>query len=179
MVGRKRKSGPRERNGRIKREFVYDKGCEGVIRRQLLYGGKAPEQTFDAPGRLWCADLISEQQRDACRNVYRLFRKFYGPDTGMMTPDSLARYQPGGGGESDPDRDKIQFDVLNDTRSMIVAVGRDELLAFDEVVIDANPDAGPWWADHIILCLNHSITPSEKAGYKLLLFRRALDAFCD
>ena len=167
--GRKRKEGRRQPNGQPYREPRYDKGCEGVQRRQALYA-RTPEgdgdrfdagNTFDAIGRAWSAHLLG-RNADAKRDAARLIAAQYWRVYGFPTPDSLARYQPtNGGGESDPLVEKIREDMLKDSLQTIQRYGRDVRRAFDQLVIDMNPDQGPAWLDRIIFARRQGRTPAE------------------
>ena len=156
--GRKRKEGKRQPNGQPYREPRYDKGCEGVQRRQALYA-RTPEgegdrfdssNTFDAIGRAWSAHLLgsnADAKRDAGRKIAAQYWRVYG----FATPDSLARFQPSTDyGVPDAAIDKIREDALNDALDMVRGYGRDVRTAFDQLVIDMNPDSGPPWLDRII-----------------------------
>ena len=70
---------------------------------------------------------------------------------GFSTSDSLARFQPSCGyGVPDSAREKIREDVLNDTLTTVNKLGRGVRAAFDELIIELNPDCGPNWLDRII-----------------------------
>lgn len=155
--GRKSKAGKREPNGQLQRVPKFDKGCEGVQRRRALYA-QSPEDggryhdgnTFDAIGRAWSARLLggnADEKLHAARTIAAQYWRIYG----FSTPDSLARFQPSlGGGVPDPVKDKIREDALKDALAIITGHGRDYRKAFDQLVIEMNPDQGPAWLDRII-----------------------------
>lgn len=165
-AGRKRKPGERFACGQPK--VTRDYGCDGVRRRKDLYGkppspandangkvgGPDVSQTFDALGRAWSAGLLgvdedrARELLDGGRRIAAQYWRVYGYGCG----DSLARFQPSQSfGIENEARDKIREDALNDTLAAVSALGRDVRKAFDELIIDPNPDCGPSWLDKIIL----------------------------
>jgi hypothetical protein len=181
-AGRKRKQGPRTKTGRLARSTAPDRGCDGVIRRRAMYASYDTAEdgrsvmvdsghTCDALGRAWSAGLISTRQRDSGRAIAAQYWRVYGFDT----PDSLARFQPGQPiGIADPTKDLIREQALNDMRDLIRREGRDIARAFDQLVIDINPDAGPSWLDLCIAAKRQGRAFPEPAGAMLMLAIRGL-----
>lgn len=163
-AGRKRKAGERHDCGRLK--VVRDIGCEGVQRRRAMYGrppspandedhARGPDfsQTFDAIGRAWSSDLLdrnpdrARELMDGARKIAAQYWRVYG----FGTSDSLAKMQPSHAfGIADPERDRIREDALNDALDMVNKKGREVRKAFDQLIIELNPDEGPHWLDRII-----------------------------
>lgn len=163
-AGRKRKAGERHDCGRLK--VVRDYGCDGVRRRMEAYG-RPPSpanddptqrredhsQTHDAIGRAYSSDLL-DRNIDRARDLMTGARKIaaqYWRVYGFGSGDSLAKFQPSGGyGIADPVRDKIREDALNIALAAVSKKGRPVRAAFDELIIEMNPDHGPAWLDRII-----------------------------
>lgn len=188
-AGRKRKAGPRTAKGALKRFPSNDMGCDGVQRRRTLYGrpandqggsGKAARtvdgsQTFDAIGRAWSAGLLgprADELRDGARVIAAQYWRVYG----FATPDSLARFQPGfGAGLMDSDRERIIETALNGGLVMVRKRGHDVRRAFDQLVIDLNPDHGPAWLDRMIFAARRGHTPDERDSNMLRLALEGLE----
>ena len=115
--------------------------------------GRQETSTCDALGRAFCAGLLGEGDRaerllTAGRKVAAQYWRVYG----FPTSDSLAKLQPQNPfAASDPALEKIREDALNVALALVGARGRDVRRAFDHLVIDINPDAGPAWLDRIVL----------------------------
>ena len=145
--------------------------CEGIQRRRALYGlpandvgevdakarkdrgRKAETDTCDAIGRAYCAGLLGTgRQAEDRLNAARRIAAAYWAAYGFGTPDSLARFQPQQGKlQSDPERDALREASLTRSLELINAQGRHIRLAFDQLVIDPNPDSGPAWLDAIVI----------------------------
>lgn len=176
--GRKRRNVRRQPNGQPYRAPKWDKGCDGVVRRRLIYGASAPEQSFDAIGRAFCAGLLgrrSEAKRDGARKIAAQYVLVYGTET-RMTPDSLSRFQPDNSGAPiDPDIEKIRRDALDDALEAVLKRGRDVRNAFDDLVLAVHPDSGPLWLDRIIFARMAKRTPREDDTYRLMLAIQGLE----
>lgn len=189
-TGRKRKAGSRTASGALKRVPVYDYGCEGVRRRQARYArpagrgeteadphrpgqrrkrGSDTSQTFDAVGRAWSAGLLGPRGEELMAGA-RVIAAQYWRVYGFATPDSLARFQPVGPvGLVNSERERIIEDALADTLTTVAKAGRDVRRAFDQLVIDMNPDAGPPWLDRIIFAQRQHHSPTEPDSNMLRL----------
>ena len=192
-AGRKRKAGARTKSGALKRVPLRDVGCPGVQRRRDLYAAPPvfandddgqrrrireadASQTFDAIGRAWSAGLLGyrgDELRDGARKIAAQYWRAYG----FITPDSLARFQPCTGAPAllDSDREKIIEAALRDTLSTVAKCGRDHRRAFDHLVIDMHPDAGPAWLDRAIFAKRQGRAASEADGLMLRLAVEALE----
>ena len=169
--GRKRKAGKREANGRIQRpSVVFDQGSDRTRAKFSVFG----QDGSDAIGRAYVAGLLGDDGlnlRNAARSVFRA----YWP---MMV---VGRYQcaiadksGGAVNDDDPSTDRIKAreEWLTDTLRMVDRMGRDTRRAFDQLVIDINPDEGPSWLDSIIWHRQHGREP-DRAHEALL--ERALE----
>ena len=190
-AGRKRKQGRRTASGALARTPRIDKGCDGVVRRQMMFGVMAindnrktimvdGSQTFDALGRAWSAGLLGSVDRsNRYRDSGRVIATQYWRVFGFATPDSLARFQPSlGVGIPDPEKDRIREDALNDALDIVKRQGRDVASAFTQLVIDINPDHGPAWLDRIIYAQRKAKTPDEGDTAMLRLALIGLQAVC-
>lgn len=182
-AGRKKKAGARTASGALQRVPKWDYGCDGVQRRRALYAREtiAPGsdgtkqvkvdagQTFDALGRAWSAGLLGARA-DELRDGGRIIAGQYWRAYGFVTPDSLARFQPSAAvGLVDDHRARIIEAALNDALDTVAKRGRDVRRAFDQLVIDLNPDAGPAWLDRIIFASRQHRTPTEADSNMLRL----------
>lgn len=137
--------------------------CDGVIRRRATHAvtsevtgadGKVrtkliETETCDAIGRAWTAGLLGDEPRATeLRDMARKIAAAYWVAFGFMTPDSLARFQPSQPGSPvDDERAQRRENWLN---GILDRIPRAERAAFDALVIDINPDAGPAWLDAVI-----------------------------
>ncbi len=144
--------------------------CEGVARRHELYRitpdndndrRKAKEgmtDTCDALGRAYCAGLLGEGERakdllTTGRRIAWQYWRIYAPQFG--SPDSLARFQPSEPGKPQSDEDRAESDrthekALTAALATVRKGGHDTKRAFEQLVIDWHPDAGPAWLDRIV-----------------------------
>lgn len=149
-------AGPRSACGR-KRDRTPQRvqPCDGLIRKRVAYGVADNDADYaDAIGRAYIAGLLGAGDRAkdlvvAARKVAWQYWRIFQPQFG--TPDSLARFQPQQPARRiEPDEERILEDALNDSLEIIGKAGRNVRLAFDQLVIDMNPDHGPPWLDRII-----------------------------
>lgn len=129
--------------------------CEGIIRRRAAYGMAANDtDCIDALGRAYGAGLLGNGERakdmlTAGRKIAWQYWRIFKPQ--FPTPDSLARFQPQlASSPIAPESEKILEAALNDTLDTLNRARRDIRRAFDQLVIDLNPDSGPPWLDRII-----------------------------
>lgn len=190
-----RSASGRKRNLADQREESRVTPCDGVMRRRELYRqpandvgdaeerrsrrGRQETDTCDPIGRAYCAGLLgkgdrAEQLLIAGRKVHSQYWRHYGMP---QAPDSLARWQPRiGGGVPDPERDRIIEQALNDALDLVRARGRQVRWAFDQLVIDMQPDSGPQWLDAIVWAHRHGRQAAEKDYGVLRLAIEGLDA---
>jgi len=148
--------------------------CDGVARRQALYGMAANDtDTCDAIGRAFNAGLLGEGEAAMKRlNAGRRVAARYWRVLGFPTADSLARFQPiSGGCPLPPDEERRRETELNGNLDALNAEGRDVRRAFDQLVIDPNPDHGPPWLDRLIWAEKRGQT---RGGADVELLRRAV-----
>ena len=129
--------------------------CDGIIRKRAAYGFADNDADYaDAIGRAYIAGLLGAGDRAkdlviAARKVAWQYWRIFKPQFG--TPDSLARFQPQAPSKHiEPDQERILEDALNDSLEAVGKAGRNIRTAFDQLVVDMNPDHGPPWLDRII-----------------------------
>lgn len=194
-IGNGQPSGNRTASGRLRnREMKRVEPCMGVQRRHDLYRvrldiadaterhqrkGRMEDSTCDALGRAFTAGLLGrDEQRarqllDAGRKIAAQYWRIYG----FGSPDSLARFQPQKPTHRpDPDRERIIEDALNDALGMVRARGHDVRRAFEQLVIDLNPDFGPGWLDQIVFAHRSKRTADERDMAMLRLAVEGLEA---
>ncbi len=169
--------GARSASGRKRDRSPSNIGpCLGVARRRAAFGlpandvgeakpdaarrGRQETDTCDAIGRAYITGLLgSGQEAEDLLNAGRgIARRYWSTLGSTLTPDSLARFQPQdatGAPTSQEDRDErdrlressllADLDVLDRMGHM-----RDVRTAFDQLVIDPQPDQGPSWLDSIM-----------------------------
>ncbi|MBD8549472.1 hypothetical protein IFT85_02095 [Sphingomonas sp. CFBP 8764] len=169
--------GARSASGRKRDRAVANIGpCLGVARRRAEFGlpandvgeaspdsakrGKQETHTCDAIGRAYISGLLgSGQEAEDLLNAGRnIARRYWSTLGATLTPDSLARFQPqDAAGEPMTQDERDQRDNIREA-SLLAALnvldacgtGRHVRRAFDQLVIDPNPDEGPAWLDSII-----------------------------
>lgn len=148
--------GNRSASGR-KRDRTPERAtaCDGLMRKRAEYGFADNDADYaDAIGRAHIAGLLGTGDRAkdmvvAARKIAWQYWRVFRPEFG--TPDSLARFQPQAPtGRPDPERERILEDAMNDSLDSIGKAGRNVRTAFDQLVIDMNPDHGPAWLDRVI-----------------------------
>lgn len=185
-IGKNQPKGTRTASGRLRRSMEHERRvepCDGVKRRHDLYGiaandtGDADERTLrkrdetdtcDAIGRAFNAGLLhrdrarAKELLNAGRRIHRQYWR-HVVDPVHKHRDSLERYMPqtGTAPVSDKDRDRIIEDALNDALKMVRNEGHNVRYAFDQLVIDLQPDAGPVWLDRIVEA--HRARPPRRA----------------
>ena len=148
--GRKRKTGKRERNGRASRAGIarHDKGNPVTERKMELYGVNGS----DAIGRAYEAGLLGDKGQakpllDTARAISRAYWAWYinGP-----IRCTLADRTSGAGIDGDADRERKQEQWLDRMLKIAGPMGFERRRAFDELVIDPQPDSGPSWLDSLL-----------------------------
>lgn len=167
--GRPRKAGPRNKSGRL--ITPIDKGTEHAQAMYALYG----EDGCDAIGRAYRAGLLGEgSEAKALLDTARAIAGAY------WVAYSTGRYQCALGDRThgnvtqiDSKKAKAREEWLNGCLDVANRMGRDVRRAFDQLVIDINPDHGPSWIDELIHA-KRAKYPAPLAAKAQL--RRALDA---
>ena len=162
--------GARSASGRKRdRAPLREVACEGVARRHALYrvtpdndndrrkAKSGMTDTCDALGRAYNAGLLGNDERakdllTAGRMMAWRYWRIYAPQFG--SPDSLARFQPSEPGKPMTDDQRAESDAehekrLNEGQAAVRKLGHDHKRAFEQLVIDWNPDHGPAWLDRI------------------------------
>lgn len=167
--GRPRKAGARNKSGRL--VVAIDKGTEHAQAMKALYG----EDGCDAIGRAYRAGLLGDGSEakavlDTARAIAGAYWAAY--ETGRYACP-LGDRTHGNVAQIDSQKAKAREQWLNGCLDTANRMGRDVRRAFDQLVIDVNPDSGPRWLDELI--------HSKRAKYPAPLaaksqLRRALDA---
>lgn len=184
-IGKNQPKGSRTASGRLRaRPDARVEPCEGVQRRHDLYGiaandtGDAEERkqrrrdetdTCDAIGRAFNAGLLhrdrarAKELLNAGRRIHRQYWRHI-VDPSHKHRDSLARYMPESGASpfTDDEKDRIIEQALNDALALVKAEGHNVRFAFDQLVVDLNPDSGPVWIDRIVEA--HRARPPRRAS---------------
>jgi len=186
--------GARSASGRKRDRAVANIGpCLGVARRRVEFGlpandvgeatpdsakrGKQETHTCDAIGRAYITGLLgSGQEAEDLLNAGRgMARRYWSTMGTTLTPDSLARFQPQDGA-GDPmsqderdERDRMREASLLANLDIIDRMGRmrDVRRAFDQLVIDPNPDHGPPWLD-AIMAAHRAKAVGKDQDYRML-----------
>ena len=179
-AGRKRKAGKRTASGRLSRAGAlprFDHGTERAQAMQALYGNDGS----DAIGRAYRWGLIgsgSEAKNllDTARRLSNAYWRAY--ETGAITC-TLGERTFGSVVSLDHEKAKRREEWLNGCLRLAGDMGVRR--AFDQLVIDVNPDHGPAWLDR--LCWTAQQNEGRKGNEKLLYdegdmarLREALDA---
>lgn len=173
-AGRKRKQGvKRTRSGAISRAGlapIYDKGSERAQAMQVLYG----QDGCDAIGRAYRAGFLGSGSKgkamlDTARKIANAYWQAY--ETGSITC-TLGDRTFGSVASLDHERIKRREQELAETLRFIDRMGRDTRRAFDQLVIDVNPDSGPAWLDRLLYAnrANQRADPAD-----MCQLRKALD----
>lgn len=141
-AGRKRKTGKRTPSGQLSRAGrLYDKGTERAEWKQSIYGADGS----DALGRAYVMGLLGEHGQTLLATG-RAIARVYWPIFGTGRIGCTLGGATGGGG----DGNKAQEEWLTAQLRIVDAMGIDYRRAFDDLVIDVNPDEGPCWLDRLI-----------------------------
>jgi len=148
--GRKRKQGKREPNGRLSRKgqarIQFDHGTE---RAQVKFNQFGTDGA-DAIGRAYQAGLLGENA-DMLRDTARKIARAYWPMLEVGSYRCTLNNSFGGSSDDEDDgRGKRREDWLTSVLRRADALGRKGRRAFDELVIDIQPDSGPVWLDRVI-----------------------------
>ncbi len=172
--GRKRKNVKRERNGRASRAG-YPRRIEGNMRAQamqVLYGTDG----CDAIGRAFRSGLLGEgsdakAMLDTARSIANAYWQAY--ETGAIRC-TLAEPMSGTVTDIDHERIKRREEWLAENMEVVNRMGHEVRRAFDQLVIDINPDHGPLWLDRLCYAERTHAVEAKNADQRAL--RAALDA---
>jgi hypothetical protein len=141
--GRPRKSGPRTASGAPTRAKV-DRGNPRTAAKYERFGSDGS----DAIGRAYRANLLGHHGKallDASRAIFRAYWPML-----EVGRNSCTLADRGGGTRIETERDKARETWLLSKVRGVDAMGHDIRRAFDELVIDVNPDSGPPWLDRLL-----------------------------
>ncbi|MGQ3286156.1 hypothetical protein [Sphingopyxis sp.] len=99
----------------------------------------------DAIGRAYRSGLLGEDGQRLMQTA-RSFHRAYWPMFGIGQIGCTLGDRSGGGGDGSLDRERWVVKTVQ----RVDAMGRDHRRAFDELVLDFNPDYGPLWLDTLI-----------------------------
>ena len=172
-AGRKRKANvSRTKSGAISRAgMALDRGTERAQAMQALYGIDG----CDAIGRAYRAGLLGQGNEakallDTARAISNAYWTAYQVG-GFQSP--LADRTFGNVTAIDQAKVKRREEWLAHCLDCVRSMGADVRRAFDQLVIDVNPDHGPAWLDQAIFAKQHDKQTPDIARLKL---RAALDA---
>lgn len=141
--GRTRKPGPRTPSGQLSRARI-DRGNERAQAKQAKYGTDG----YDALGRAFRSGLLGIHGQTLL-NTGRAICKAYWPML-QIGKEGCTLSTSIGGHRIDTERDAAREVWLLSQVRTIDAMGHDVRRAFDDLVIDLNPDYGPLWLDRLI-----------------------------
>ena len=142
--GRNRKKGKRTPSGQLSRAGKpRDRGSEAAEVKASLYGTDGT----DALGRAYRFGLIGLEARDSGRAIARAYWPIFGVGPISCT---LGGQSAGSSHVGNEDQELRSEQWLNERLASVRALGSDIRKAFDNLVIDINPDCGPAWLDRLI-----------------------------
>lgn len=176
--GRKRKNAARTSSGRISRakpfriEPCIDRGTDRAQAMQAIYG----QDGADAIGRAYRAGFLGSGNEakallDKARSVFNAYWSAYG--VGMIRKSSTADNDNGSTATPDHERIREREERLREDLHAVNRMGPAYRRAFDQLVIDINPDHGPSWLDSLLWSDKHA-KPQDPAAIGQL--RRAVEA---
>lgn len=139
--GRPRKQGRRDSKGKLRPIIMPDRGNDRTAAKREKFGTDGA----DAIGRAYRAGLLGEDGQILMQTA-RSFHRAYWPMLGVGHPGCALGDRAGGGGDGNLASERW---VVNTVRR-IDKMGREHRKAFDELVLDFNPDYGPEWLDRHI-----------------------------
>lgn len=173
--GRKRKAVKREPNGRASRKglprVIFDQGTDRAKEKVAAYGTEGA----DAIGRAYVAGLLGENAdaiRDTARNIFCA----YWPTLEVGSFRCTLNDARGASNDNfDPERIKARERWLNSVTAQVDKMGRATRKAFDELVIDPQPDHGPKWLDSLIWHKQHGKPIPARDSEMLFLAMSAMN----
>lgn len=140
-AGRKRKEGRRDAKGKLRPINMPDRGNDRTAAKREKFGTDGG----DAIGRAYRSGLLGEDGQRLMQTA-RSIHRAYWPMFGVGAVGCALGDRSGGGGQGNLERERwVVKTVLR-----IDKMGRDHRKAFDELVLDFNPDFGPNWLDRLI-----------------------------
>lgn len=144
--GRPRKVGRRDKSGKLRPEFVHDRGNDRTAAKKDRYGTDGA----DAIGRAYREGLLGEDGQKLMNTARTISKSFHATFKGGY---KCALGQGGGGVMSvdiDPDSARNRQARLFDSLSAAGPRATLQSYAFYGLVIEQHPDSGPGWLDRII-----------------------------
>lgn len=178
--GRPRKSGKRTKSDRLITPQTRDNGTEAAQARRDIFG----ENGCDAIGRAYTIGVLGQGHiaTDRLRIARQLFA-WYWPSVGMPGYTCALNQEPRGHSpEITPEQHREQLERerrMNARLAEARKCGHEAYRAFDQLVIDVNPDCGPDWLDLLVM---HWRNPQPEtiallgARKRMKLALQALDA---
>ena len=149
--GRPRKSGKRTKSGRLITPQTRDYGTEAAQMRRDIFG----ENGCDAIGRAYTIGALGQGHiaTDRLRIARQIFA-WYWPSVGMPGYTCALNQEPRGHSpEITPEQHREQLERerrMNARLAEARKCGHEAYRAFDQLVIDVNPDCGPDWLDLLV-----------------------------
>jgi len=140
-AGRKRKEGRRDAKGKLRPIIMPDRGNERTAEKREKFGTDGG----DAIGRAYRSGLLGEDGQRLMQTA-RSFHRAYWPMFGIGQVGCTLGDRTGGGGDGSVEGERWVIKTVRKVDSL----GRDHRKAFDELVLDFNPDYGPDWLDRHI-----------------------------
>lgn len=179
-AGRKRKPGKRTKSGQLSRAGLvpYDHGNERAQAMRALYG----DNWSDPIGRAYEAGLLGHGENakgsdaktvlDFARSLHVAYWRAYMIGPIRCTLAASGGKQTGDIIDFDAEKTRRREKWLNESLTFVSSMGVRR--AFDQLVIDVNPDNGPDWLDRIIWDQRRGKETASPSDHARL--RAALDA---
>lgn len=170
--GRPRKSGKRTKSGRLISERLRDNGTDAAQMRRDIFG----ENGCDAIGRAYTIGAlgIGDIAKDRLTIARQLFA-WYWPSMNLPGYRCPLNREPVGHSEApsvEQHREQVERERrMNAKLEAARKTGHQGYHAFDQLVIDVNPDSGPAWLDLLVMEWAFSKTlPVAKADWSTALW---------
>jgi hypothetical protein len=150
--GRKRKQGKRTRSGQLSRAGkpnrpAFDKGTDFAQLKNSVFGTDGT----DAIGRAYQMGLLGEhgdELKIAARAIFRAYWPLFGQ--GRIKSCIAADRGRFGQSTGNPVLEKRREDWIGEIITIRDSYPIEHSRAFDQLVIDINPDSGPLWLDRLV-----------------------------
>lgn len=146
--GRPRKQGKRERNGRIERSVIYDKGSDRIQAMRDRYG----EHYSSALGRLYATGFLGEGEQakdrlDAGKRFARLYTRIIDtrPYRCALNTAPRGNVSDFADNERDQSDQAWLFNAMADLDTKLLRPWLDQLISKEFT------DAGPVWATRLLM----------------------------
>ena len=180
--GRPSKSGKRTKSGRLKeRPVTFDRGTQRTQDKFSVYGADGS----DAIGRAYVMGLLGDNGLEL-RNLARKIHRAYWPMLQVGREKSCLGLDVNGMAVNDNllDPEEREYKIrrekrLTETLRSVERMGRQHRKAFDDLVVEINPDSGPLWLDAMIWAKEHGREPDPAHTQALERAIAALEHIAD